>query len=94
MEPEYIKTIAENEARSKSNTHRLDGVDKELRELRKQSEQLAVMCSSLQQQGETIKKIDRRLETLENKPANLWEKVVSTALTVLVTAAVTYLLTR
>ena len=84
VEPEYIKQLAEVDARSKSNTHRLDRLEELTDAIHQQGETLAVICNQLQTQGETLKKQGDRLEAVEKKPGDLWDKVIAAAISAIV----------
>lgn len=43
---------------------------------------------------QTVSKIDGKLDALDRKPAQRWEAVVTLAITVVVTAAITYALAQ
>ena len=92
MDERYIKELTETTERSKSNTHRIDGLEKEVKE----NNMLAINVKELTleikhmredyQKSETkhaeeLEKMDNRLAEVESKPVKRYEQVVSLILT-------------
>ena len=76
MEQDYLERLCSAEERGKSNTHRLDRLEALAEELHAQGQSLAVMCSQLETQGETLTTLTRRVSDLEQKPGERWDKVI------------------
>lgn len=92
MDEKYIKELTETTERSKSNTHRIDGLEKEVKE----NNMLAINVKELTleikhmredyQKSETnhaeqLKKMDTRLAEVENKPVKRHDKIVDLIIT-------------
>ena len=91
-EQELAVKLAEVEQRSKSNTHRLEQVEKKLED----NEQLLTNVALIAQKQNTLEsdvqgsKNDGKMLTA--KPAKRWESVVEKIILAVVAAGVTYLL--
>lgn len=93
--------LAECEQRGKSNTHRLDKIEKDQEAISQLATSVAVMAEqqkhtveSMDRMGAEIKDVSGKVDTLEKLPGRRWEAVVDKALTVLVAAIVGFLLAR
>ena len=80
---EQAGRLAEVEARSKSNTHRIDKLEKSQDALNKLATAVEVMAMEQKHQTtamEEIKadvaKLDAKVETIEQKPAKRWDGIV------------------
>ena len=82
--------ITRVEERAKSNTHRLDKLEKLADEIHELGINIASMCEQLRQQGESLKKQDARLERLEAKPVKRWEAVANKVISAGVGALLAY----
>lgn len=86
MDEKHIQTLIEVEQRSKSNTHRIDELEKET----KNNNDLALSVKELtveikymrkdyqelaKKHTEEVRAIDTRLSQVENKPVNDWERL-------------------
>lgn len=74
--------------------HRLDRLEKIAEQLSELTASIKVMAASMQGMQEEQKAQGERLEKIEQEPADRWNKLISTVITVLVTAAVTWLITK
>ena len=104
---EMAVKLAETEARSKSNTHRLDKIEDDFDALNKLASAMEVMANEQKHQGEAVAEIKtdvtalgQKVDAIEKKPAKRWdgmvEKVIYGIVGCLVTALGTgliYLLT-
>ena len=97
MEEKYIKELTETTSRSKSNSHRLDELESEV----KNNNSLAINVRELtieikhmredyqkseKKHSEEIEKMDNRLSQVESKPAKNWDKVTTTIIGTIVGA--------
>ena len=89
MDEQYLKTLVETEARSKSNTHRIDVLEKNQEALNNMATSLAVIAEQQKNMADKVDSIDADVKDLKKVPADRWEKIIMTALTVFVTAVVT-----
>lgn len=80
---EMAVKLAETDARSKSNTHRLDKIEEEFEALNKLATAMEVMAKKMEYQSETIKRIEadvdnigQKVDAIEKKPAKRWDGIV------------------
>lgn len=95
---EIIQTLAETEARSKSNTKRIDELAKNQEAINKMATAMEVMANEQKHQTEDMKGLrtdvdglGKKLEKIETEPANRWKKVSDYILTALLGAGLTLL---
>ena len=89
---EIAIALAETEARSKSNTHRLDEVEKRQDNLDKLAASVSVLAKEQEHIQGDVKEIKADVKTLAGKPAKLWDSLVEKALLVLAGAFISWLL--
>lgn len=94
MHVEHERRLTEVEARSKSNTHRLDDVEKRQADLEELTTTVKVLAIREEAVEADVKEIKTDVKTLANKPGQRWEKVVETVLTVAVSGVVGYVVAR
>ena len=91
-EQEIAVKLAEVDQRSRSNTHRLEQVEKKLED----NEQLLTNVALIAQKQNTlesdVQEIKSDVKMLTAKPGKRWESVVEKIILALVAAVVTYLL--
>lgn len=83
MTPEELAVkLAEVDARSKSNTHRLDAVEKNFDALHELATSVKVMAGELKRQGGAVEEIKTdvtalgsKVDGIEKKPGRQWEKL-------------------
>lgn len=80
---EMAVKLAEVDARSKSNTHRLDELGDKVDVLNRLTTAIEVMAAEQKHQGETMAEIkndvtalDKKVEAIEQKPAKRWDNMV------------------
>lgn len=74
MDLEHERRLTEVEARSKSNTKRLDEMQPLVEEIHKMSEVLVEMTTEQRHTNKTVGEIKEKVETLENEPAKRWKE--------------------
>jgi len=91
--------LAEVEARSKSNSHRIDQLEKNTEALNKLATAVEVMATKQDTMAETLDRLDAKVETIEQKPAKRWDGMVEKfvaglvgALATLIFAGIVYLI--
>ena len=91
---EMAVKLAETEARSKSNTHRLDHLEKSTEAINRLATSVEVMAKEQKHQTEAIKEVKTdlsdlsgKVEKIEAEPGNRWKTLVEKVI-LLVTAAV------
>ena len=80
MDLEHEKRLTEIEARSKSNAHRLDEVEKTQKDYSELLGTVKVLAIKEQNVENDVKEIKSDVKTLTNKPSKLWEGLVSAAI--------------
>ena len=93
-ETELIARVTENESRSKSNTHRLDKLEENIEAVKSLATSVAVLAEKQGAMSTQLGKIAADVETMRLTPARHWSTFTERLLTVLLTAAATYLLSR
>ena len=75
--------LAETEARSKSNTHRLDKIEEDFDALNKLASAMEVMANEQKHQGEAVAEIKNdvtalgtKVDAIEKKPGKRWDGMV------------------
>ena len=86
--------VQRNEDRSKSNTHRLDEVEKKLEDNEKMLASIARLDQRQKDMDTDVKEIKADVKALAGKPAKRWESIVDKALMAAVTAIVGYVLIK
>lgn len=87
-ENEIIKAITECEQRAKTNSRRLDDVEKHVDGMNDLIGTLHDLAMEVKYMRQDIDKLNSKVEVIENKPAKRWETIVTTALTVIVSAVI------
>ena len=72
---EMTERLVEVEQRSKSNTHRLDAVEKNQEALNSIATSVAVMAEQQKNISDKVDTIDAKVDTLEGKPGKRWEEL-------------------
>jgi hypothetical protein len=80
---EMAVKLAETEARSKSNTHRLDKIEEDFDALNKLASAMEVMANEQKHQGEAVAEIKNdvtalgtKVDAIEKKPGKRWDGMV------------------
>lgn len=95
---EMAVKLAEVDARSKSNTHRLDEMDDKVDTLHRLTTAVEVMASEQKHQGETMAEIKddvtalgKKVDAIEKKPGKRWDGLVEKVIYGIVGSLVTAL---
>lgn len=93
--------VAETEARSKSNTHRIDKIEENQEAIKAMTLSLAVMAEKQGTMSTQMDKLDKKVDgvsqkvdTIEKLPGKRWELIIEKALTLIVAAVIGYLLAK
>lgn len=80
---EMAVKLAETEARSKSNTHRLDKIEEDFDALNKLAAAMEVMANEQKHQSEAVTEIKtdvtalgKKVDAIEKKPGKRWDNMV------------------
>lgn len=93
-EAEMAAALAALEQRSKSNSHRLDALEKQTQAVSDLATSVAVMAQRVEDTGKKVDGLRTEMTELKEKPGKRWEAAITTALTVIVSAVVGYFLAR
>lgn len=80
------RTVIELDQRSKSNTKRLDRLEKTTEAVQELATSVKLMAQSLDNMADEQKRQGERLEKLEQQPADRWNTIIKTMLTAVVSA--------
>lgn len=89
---EIVQTLTETDARSKSNTHRLDKMERRQDELDELVTSVALMAQRQETVENDVKEIKADVKTLAEKPAKRWETLAEKVLWVLIAAVLGFVL--
>jgi len=76
MDEKHIAQLIETEARSKSNTHRLDEHDKKIEELEKTYSIMEKMDYRMGKVEQSVERIDIKLDNARDKKGMKWDKLI------------------
>ena len=76
MDLEHEKRLTEVEARSKSNAHRLDEVEKKQNDLSELVGTVKVLATKEERVENDVKEIKENVKTLIDRPAKRWESLI------------------
>ena len=85
---------AEMEARGKSNTHRLDALEKNQKALNELTTSVKVLASEQSTMKTDIGEIKTGLKTLTDKPGKRWEAIVDKAIWLVAGALIAFVLAQ
>lgn len=94
MDLEHEKRLTEVEARSKSNAHRLDDVEKKQNDLSELVGTVKVLATKQEGVENDVKEIKNDVKTLTSKPGKKWEGLISQLVTLVVAAVVGFILAK
>ena len=80
------RTVIELDQRSKSNTKRLDRLEKTTEAVQELATSVKLMAQSLDNMADEQKRQGERLEKLEQQPADRWNTIIKTMLIAVVSA--------
>ena len=94
MDLEHEKRLTEIEARSKSNAHRLDDVEKKQNDLSDLVGTVKILATKEERVENDVKEIKDDVKEIKNKPAKRWDSITSQIITILVSAIVGFILAK
>ena len=94
MDLEHEKRLTEVEARSKSNAHRLDDVEKKQDDLTELVGTVKVLALKEAQVEADVKEMKDDVKSLINKPAKRWDGLVDKIILIVATAVITFALSK
>ena len=91
---EMAVKLAETEARSKSNTHRIDKLEQSTEAINRLATSVEVMATKQDTMNDNLDKIAGKVEQIEAEPGKRWKSVVEKVTLPVVAAVVGYILAR
>ena len=91
---EMAVKLAETEARSKSNTHRIDKLEQSTEAINRLATSVEVMATKQDTMNDNLDKIAGEVEQIEAEPGKRWKSVVEKVTLLVVAAVVGYILAR
>lgn len=94
MEREFEHRLTEVEARSKSNMHRLDDMEKRQNDLDELVGTVKVLADREKRVEDDVKEIKDDVKSLTSKPAKKWDNLINQIITILVAAIAGFILAK
>ena len=105
MDEKFVLELAETTSRSKSNTHRIDELEKVIKEINSLALNVRELTIEIQhmrqdyqksekQHNGEVEKLSNRLEAVENKPVKRYEQVVTTIITCVVSTIAGFIMAK
>lgn len=94
MDLEHEKRLTEVEARSKSNAHRLDDVEKKQDDLSELVGTVKVLAIKEQNVENDVKEIKSDVKTLTGKSGKRWDGLIDKIILIVATAIITFFLSK
>lgn len=94
MEREYEHRLTEVEERSKSNTHRLDAVEKRQNDLDKLANSVSLLAEREERVESDVKEIKCDVKTLAEKPGKRYDSLVDKVVWAVLAAVIAFFLGR
>lgn len=94
MDLEHERRLTEVEQRSKSNTHRLETLEKSTEAINKLATSMEIMVTKQEQVAETVDKLDSKVTALETKPIKRVDGLVDKIIWAVCAAVITFILAR
>jgi hypothetical protein len=94
MDLEHEKRLTEVESRSKSNTKRLDDIERRQDDLDELVSTVKVLAVREENVENDVKEIKSDVKSLTSKPAQRWESMISQIITIIVAAIAGFILAK
>ena len=94
MDLEHEKRLTEVEARSKSNAHRLEEVEKKQDDLSELVGTVKVLATREEAVESDVKEMKSDVKTLLSKPGKRWESLITQTITLIVAAVIGFVLAK
>lgn len=89
-----VERIAALEARAKSNTRRIDKLEKSTDALNRLATSVEVMAIKQDQVVQAVDRLDEKVDAIEQKPGKRWDGLADKVVLAVATAFITFLLAR
>lgn len=94
MDMEHERRLTEVEERSKSNTHRLDKVEKQQSEFVELVSSVKVLAEREQNVENDVKEIKNDVKTLTSKPGKRWDSLVDKIIVTVAAAVIGFIFAK
>lgn len=94
MDPNLEHRLTEVEERSKSNTHRLEDMEKRQDDLDELVSTVKVLAVREEAVENDVKEIKSDVKSLTSKPAQRWESLINQIITIIVAAVAGFILAK
>ena len=94
MDMEHEHRLTEVEGRSKSNTHRIDKIEKKQEDLSELVGTVRVLAEREETVESDVKEIKKDVKDLTNKPAKRWDNLTNQIISIIVAAVAGFLLAK
>lgn len=91
---ELAVSLERVDQRSKSNTHRIEDLEKDHEALNRLATAVEVMATKQDSMGMSVDKLADKVEALEQEPGKRWKFVVEKAIYIVVAAVIGFVLAR
>lgn len=88
------RQIIEIDQRSRSNTHRLDKLEEQVKAIYELTTSVRLLAEKQDRMAGTLKELDEHVSSLEQKPAKKWDNLVDKIIAIAVAAALGFLLAQ
>ena len=93
-EVEFAERLTETEARSKSNTHRLDKLEETTEAINSLAVSMKEMATEQKNMSKSVDKLTGDVETLKAEPGKRWKFVIEKAIYFVVAAIMGFIMAR
>lgn len=93
-ETEIAGRLSAVEQRSKSNSHRLEALEKQTEAVNRLATSVAVMAEKVETTGDKVDSLCVDVQEIRQRPAKRWETVTAQVVSILIAAALGYILAR
>lgn len=94
MDLEHEGRLTRVEDRAKSNTHRIEKLEKSTEAINKLATSMEVMATKQEEVAENVGKLTAKVTEIEHRPAKRWDRIVDKILTTITGAILLYILAR
>lgn len=88
---EIAVKITEQEQKTKSNTRRIENLERDQETLNRLVTSVEVIAANIKNMAEKVDKIDGKVEQLEAVPSDRWKTLISCAISAGISAVITFL---
>lgn len=93
-ELEFVRELQAVESRAKSNTHRIEDLEKNQEAINQLATSTAVMAQNISTMGERIDGMGKDIKDLKEVPASRWKFVVEKAIYIVVAGVMGFFLSK